>query len=299
MTFEKQPIVWQNKGTEPTAEIKESGFTAGYKPPAAYHNFLFALLLDCIKEIQEMLSGSELAEDIEATINKLLKNESDSQIVSIQDLIANINSITECMTTKADKKNVDGGFEGGENATANYGGAVGSGASAQNGFAGGKNAKCAENTDCIQLGEGTNSTAKTLQIYGYPLMNAAGQIVFERLSDGFNKIIKELVDTVTVEITVSEREYEYDDAPQIAYDYTYIVLMNGAKMAEGKATGDSYAGEGDYLIISSYDYLTNKFNITTGHADDNNLYTSGHSSAKTTFYMRNDGKGNGKLVKIS
>ena len=237
--------------------------------------------------------------------------------------------LDEVLSNKADKQTEDGGFVGGKyasvysgggavgngasvysgggavgnGAAADSGGAVGKGAVAGSGFAGGYGAKTVDeddNTiDAIQLGEGTNSTAKTLQIYGYPLMNAAGQIVFERLSDGFNKIIKELVDTVTVEITVSEREYEYDDMPQIAYDYTYIVLMNGAKMAEGKATGDSYAGEGDYLIISSYDYLTNKFNITTGHADDNNLYTSGHSSVKTTFYMRNDGKGNGKLVKIS
>lgn len=87
MTFEKQPIIWQNKGTEPTTQIKESGFTAGYKPPAAYHNFLFALLLDCIKEIQNNLSDEEFANYVETVINMLLTSASNTNIVSVSELI--------------------------------------------------------------------------------------------------------------------------------------------------------------------------------------------------------------------
>ena len=57
MNFEKQPISWENKGTEPTEDIKQSGFTVGYKPPAAYHNYLFANHSDCIAEMQKKLGS--------------------------------------------------------------------------------------------------------------------------------------------------------------------------------------------------------------------------------------------------
>lgn len=56
MNFEKQPISWGNKGTEPTEDIKQSGFTVGYRPPAAYHNYMFSNAFDCIAEIQNALS---------------------------------------------------------------------------------------------------------------------------------------------------------------------------------------------------------------------------------------------------
>ena len=61
----------------------------------------------------------------------------------------------------------------GKDAFAGYGGAVGSGAYAYSGFSGGRNAKVPEEIDAIQLGEGTNSTAKTLQVYGDNLYNAS------------------------------------------------------------------------------------------------------------------------------
>ena len=149
---------------------------------------------------------------------------------------------------KADKKNSDGGFVGGENASATYGGAignyavsefggavgwstqtegggaVGADAHSEDGFAGGNGAKtnnggavgsgakalyggaighsaltahgfaggygartAADGTDehpidAVQLGTGTNSTEKTLQVYNYTLMNADGTIPSERLS---------------------------------------------------------------------------------------------------------------------
>ena len=57
MEFTKTPIDWQNKGTEPSSDIKTNGFTAGYKPPAEYHNYLFANAADCIKEVQQKLSA--------------------------------------------------------------------------------------------------------------------------------------------------------------------------------------------------------------------------------------------------
>lgn len=123
-------------------------------------------------------------------------------------------SLADLYNNKSDKQNSDGGFEGGENSSATTGGAVGNNASATsggavgnyasaisggavgwnaktgNGFAGGNSARTvnAENNgiDAIQLGTGTNSTAKTLQVYNYKLMDANGNIPRGRLktSDG-------------------------------------------------------------------------------------------------------------------
>ena len=79
-----------------------------------------------------------------------------------------------------------GGFAGGNSASATSGGAVGSGAKTSTGFAGGYNAKTQDSSgdgiNAIQLGTGTNSTAKTLQVYNYQLMTANGQIPEARMS---------------------------------------------------------------------------------------------------------------------
>lgn len=85
----------------------------------------------------------------------------------------------------------------GYNATSNNGGAVGESAKAQNGGAVGYLAKTAHGCaighqavtakedgtliDAIQLGTGTNTVEKTLQAYGYRLMNANGTIPTERI----------------------------------------------------------------------------------------------------------------------
>lgn len=69
-----------------------------------------------------------------------------------------------------------GGAVGGT-AYSDQGGAVGQGTKASKGFSGGQNAKAGSDgsgnyIDTIQLGTGTNSTAKTLQVYGDNLYNA-------------------------------------------------------------------------------------------------------------------------------
>ncbi len=56
ITFDNTPIEWENKGIEPPETVKANGFTAGYKPPASYFNFEWALVNDCLKELQIKLS---------------------------------------------------------------------------------------------------------------------------------------------------------------------------------------------------------------------------------------------------
>lgn len=57
MDFEKIVPEWKAEGTEPPASLKESGFEAGQKPPAAYFNWFWNRVGECLKEIREKLSG--------------------------------------------------------------------------------------------------------------------------------------------------------------------------------------------------------------------------------------------------
>ena len=57
MDFEKNVPEWNAAGTEPPASLKDSGFQAGYKPPAAYFNWFWHGVSACLKEIREKLSG--------------------------------------------------------------------------------------------------------------------------------------------------------------------------------------------------------------------------------------------------
>ena len=84
----------------------------------------------------------------------------------------------------------------GDSSSSTTGGAVGQGAKTTKGFAGGYNAKTLyypdeyedyeELIDAIQLGTGTNSESKTLQVYNYQLMGADGNIPVERLNTATN-----------------------------------------------------------------------------------------------------------------
>ena len=53
MTFEKTVPEWLAAGAEPPASLKSSGFAAGYKPPAAYFNWFWYSVSQCLKELQE------------------------------------------------------------------------------------------------------------------------------------------------------------------------------------------------------------------------------------------------------
>ena len=112
------------------------------------------------------------------------------------------------------------GFAGGGNAKVVWsGGAVGSGAYAGNGFSGGLNAKVEDTedgpVDAIQLGAGTNSTPKTLQVYDYQLMDAEGHIPKERLKDIplFHAPGNQLyVDSATRQMLADVNSYRFVDA---------------------------------------------------------------------------------------
>lgn len=57
MDFEKNVPEWQAKGAEPPSSLKENGFEAGYKPPAAYFNWFWNRVSACLTEIRSKLKG--------------------------------------------------------------------------------------------------------------------------------------------------------------------------------------------------------------------------------------------------
>lgn len=54
MSFEYTSPNWKAGGVEPTDSLKQQGFKAGDKPPAAYFNWLFSRISACITELQNI-----------------------------------------------------------------------------------------------------------------------------------------------------------------------------------------------------------------------------------------------------
>lgn len=113
------------------------------------------------------------------------------------DNVVTSHSLNEIINNTTKIANSSGGGSVGNSSLAVQGGAVGNTAHAGNGgaiglyattgagLAGGYKAKAVDSDgngiDAIQLGTGTNSTAKTLQVYKYQLMNANGYVPSARL----------------------------------------------------------------------------------------------------------------------
>ena len=131
--------------------------------------------------------------------NKYLKGDGTWSSIAQSDVTDLVNDLE----SKADKQNSDGGFEAGSNAhadtgasiglnsSATTGGAMGENAKSGSGFAGGYNAKTQDSSgdgiDAIQLGSGTNSTEKTLQVYNYQLMDSTGNIPLDRIQSALDE----------------------------------------------------------------------------------------------------------------
>lgn len=67
MDFTNSPPEWQNNGEEPSQSLKESGFTPGYKPPAAYFNWFWSKVGKCLSEIQNKMLGQKRVTELPST----------------------------------------------------------------------------------------------------------------------------------------------------------------------------------------------------------------------------------------
>lgn len=230
MDFNNKMINWDNAGSEPSDNLKTNGFQAGNKPPANVWNFIIHLFSNAIKELQDALSaqvgaiynemkthakaynagyggfegginataqsGAAIGEEAQATsggaVGARTKATAGGGAIG-NDASANYGlaggngaTATSGGAVGQGTKETNGGFAGGQQAQTTSGGAVGNNAVSGKGFAGGSSAKTVDASgnpiDAVQLGEGTNNTAKTVQAYDYPLMDANGKIPQERLS---------------------------------------------------------------------------------------------------------------------
>lgn len=57
LDFNNKIPEWKNEGIEPTDELKEKGFTGGYKPPATVFNWFWNKVQKCITELQTKLKS--------------------------------------------------------------------------------------------------------------------------------------------------------------------------------------------------------------------------------------------------
>ena len=87
MDFNKQMPNWQNKGNEPSEELKATGFKAGNKPPANIFNWFWGLITDGIRELQGKL-GEEETNRIKA-VSELQAGKSDIGHKHIKEDISN------------------------------------------------------------------------------------------------------------------------------------------------------------------------------------------------------------------
>ena len=170
-------------------------------------------LVQALADVPDDLSASELKERFDR-VPLIVKSSVDDLVDELDSIADAINGksdsadvytkaqVDDKLELKADSSSVSGGFNGGSSASAGAGGAVGSGAycegggavgegaKAGNGFAGGKNAVTSDGMDgtidAVQLGTGTNTTAGSLKVYSYTLLNADGSVPPERV-DAYTK----------------------------------------------------------------------------------------------------------------
>lgn len=180
------------------------------------------------------------------------------------------------------------GFAGGVTAYAGFGGAVGAyaqvtggGAVGQNavtsdGFAGGKNAIAGEDysngIDAIQLGTGTNSTPKTMQVYGYQLLDANGKIPDARLNDApSDGTLYGRKNGGWAAVTAGLETVDIDDIDDIKTEGLY--RLNNyfeEELPSGQTADQKYV---ELLVVSDYVYVSDPSVRQTRYKSDGTVIT--------------------------
>ena len=103
MEFNNIPPKWDAQGTEPSEELKTNGFLAGYKPPAAYFNYLFNKITACLKELQSILKNRNLKTYV--TLGQLNISEGSETIADIVAAMPNF-SLLHCATSSSSNMSI-------------------------------------------------------------------------------------------------------------------------------------------------------------------------------------------------
>ncbi len=97
ITFKHPSPGWKNQGVEPREEFKESGYVAGYKPPAAFFNWFWTLVSNGLSELQDVLkiyadaNESDKAALREAVQQRLLKTDFSKE--KVRDLLNEVSGL--------------------------------------------------------------------------------------------------------------------------------------------------------------------------------------------------------------
>ncbi len=287
-----------------TEDVLTKTNTAEFTPTEHYHPATK-------KYVDDAVSSNETV-----TVEDVLTSESGSHALSAHQGKV----LKSLIDNKANAKNTDGGFIGGDGASASMGaaigqsaltgngGAVGSfanaqigfaggaasyatsgaavgyGATASAGFAGGNNAKTvdSDNTpiDAIQLGEGTNPAPKTLQVYGYQLMDANGNIPSARLGN----VLKMACGTYTGTGTVGP---DYPTAINVTFE-PKLVWISAADDNDKIPAGTFVSGT-SYAYITPY--ITNHFSLVPLHLTWGEQSVSWYATAGTADIYQLNGLG--------
>lgn len=175
----------------------------------------------------------------------------------------------------------NGGSATGEQANADAGGAAGAGAKAGAGFAGGKDAKAVDSSgsgiDAIQLGTGTNSTAKTLQVYGHQLMDANGKIPDARLNDApsdgtlYGRKNGGWAAVTAGAVTAGLETVDIDDIDDIKTEGLYrLNNYYEEEMPSGQTADQKYV---ELLVVSDYVYVSDPCVRQTRYKSDGTVIT--------------------------
>lgn len=70
MDFENKTPEWNKEGTEPSSEMKTRGFSAGYKPPAAFFNWFWNSVSKNLAEIKRNLSNVDNTADVDKSVKR-------------------------------------------------------------------------------------------------------------------------------------------------------------------------------------------------------------------------------------
>lgn len=169
-----------------------------------------------------------------------------------------------------------GGGAMGNGAKAAAGGAIGSGAGAGDGFAGGKNAvtmnQDQQMIDAIQLGEGVNTEEKTLQVYGYKLLDQVGKIPEARLPEkAITNVVNHLTsDSATDALSAGQGKVLSEKIEQLGgklssvYRYCGSVASYENLPTSGMEVGDVYNVEQDFTTEQDVYEQSVKVNYVAG-----------------------------------
>lgn len=89
--YDDQIPDWTNEGTEPADSVKNEGFKAGYKPPAAYFNWFWSHTLKWLTDLRTKLSS--LHTQVTSVESKIKTLEGKDYSVSASDILTKLKNV--------------------------------------------------------------------------------------------------------------------------------------------------------------------------------------------------------------